>query len=148
MTAELPTVERPVDADEGEEADEELQLEEDEKEPFAFEDDEHNGAERTEALEPPGRCVWRLRQCGEMAAYPLRLGGVWRQEGERLGPERTCAGDVARGFALLCLGGEVVDARCVNQRVAARTGACATAKWSATGGAVFRSCRREARLHR
>jgi hypothetical protein len=46
--AELPSVERPVDADEGEEAEEELQLEDGEEESFAFEKDEQEGAERTE----------------------------------------------------------------------------------------------------
>ena len=45
-----------------------------------------------------------------MAAYPLCLRGVGRQEGEGLGPERACAGEVAGGFTLLCLGGEGVDA--------------------------------------
>src|SRR5882757_11402723 len=46
--AELPSVERPVDTDEGEEAEEELQLEDGEEESLAFEDDEQKRAERTE----------------------------------------------------------------------------------------------------
>jgi hypothetical protein len=71
-----------------------------------------------------------------MAAYPLCLGRIGGQEGEDFGPECACAGDVARGFALLRLGGERVDLLCVDQGVAARTGACAAWEGSAAGGAV------------
>ena len=129
--AELPSVQRPVDADEGEEAEEKFQLEDGEEEPFAFEEDEHEGAERPEPLEPGGCRVSGLRHCGKMVAHPLGLCGVGGQEVEGLGPELACTRDIAGRFALLRLGGEGVDLLCVDESMAARAGARASGETGA-----------------
>src|SRR5262249_47035287 len=133
--AEPHAIESPIDAEEGEEAEEEFEFEDEEEGGLKFCEDDEDGRERAEAFGPPG--LWRgLGVCGidtpvEGADALLNRVGLLRgarEPGESREPEFAGLGELAELVALFevaCGFRDLLDVAAVDEGGAVWTGKCA-----------------------
>jgi len=138
--AELPSEERPIEAEEGDEAEQELELEDGEEEGLGLSEEQEDGSERTEAACPVGLALGfslnAIVDGGDagLDAFVLRSAG--RQPCEHEGPGGASLGPFLFALLLLGDGGDAAQILGVGDGVAIGAGQGAVGQPVAALGAV------------